>query len=197
MITFTFTVQLESVDLTDLIDNANWNRLLAALSPSATIPAAESPPRTLPASPRRLSIRKQGTKATERPVLNETSVLGLDGAGSESAHEIAAIGAAQEEAEGNDLVSRPSKRNTRPQPSLPFADFDKLARSEIKRLSMDGRIPSIKLWDSERDRRLPTYTAVLQRYKLSTLADLAALVGLEPPLRGSHAPLGIKEWSDA
>jgi len=65
---------------------------------------------------------------------------------------------------------------------LPFAEFDKLVRSEMKRLSMDGRIPSCKLWDSERDRRLPSLAGLLYRYKVGGIGELAPVFGLEPPL---------------
>jgi hypothetical protein len=65
---------------------------------------------------------------------------------------------------------------------LPFAQLDALVRSEMKRLSMDGRIPGHKLWESERDPRLPTLGAIISRYKCANLIDLAAHFGLEPPL---------------
>jgi hypothetical protein len=65
---------------------------------------------------------------------------------------------------------------------LPFVEFDKLVRSEMKRLSMDGRIPSYKLWDSERDRRLPSQAGLLYRYKVGGIGELAPVFGLEPPL---------------
>jgi type IV secretory pathway VirB10-like protein len=65
---------------------------------------------------------------------------------------------------------------------LPFAEFDELVRAEMKRLSMDGRIPSYKLWDSERDRRLPSLAGLLYRYKVGGIGELAPVFGLEPPL---------------
>jgi len=52
----------------------------------------------------------------------------------------------------------------------------------MKRLAMDGRIPGAKLWDSERDPRLPTLGAVLHRYNTSSLHGLAEALGMEPPL---------------
>lgn len=128
MITLSLTVELESTDLTDLLDNANWNRLLSMLAaPPPATPSA--PPRTLQATPRRQFVRKQ-RETTEQP-------------------------------------------------------------------DMDGRIPGHRLWESERDPRLPTLGGVLQRYKCATLAELAALVGLEPPLRGNHAPLGVQESQES
>lgn len=51
---------------------------------------------------------------------------------------------------------------------------------------MDGRIPNAKLWDAERDPRLPTYGAIMLRYNARNLADLAAVMGMEPPLNYSR-----------
>lgn len=65
---------------------------------------------------------------------------------------------------------------------LPFAAFDTLVRSEMKRLSMEGRIPNAKLWDAERDSRLPTLAGVMMRYRRLNLADLATEMGMQPPL---------------
>jgi hypothetical protein len=65
---------------------------------------------------------------------------------------------------------------------LPFAEFDKLVRAEMKRLAMDGRLPGHKLWDSERKPPLPTLGAVILRYKADGLVGLAEMLGLEPPL---------------
>jgi len=75
--------------------------------------------------------------------------------------------------------------NRRPNgPSLPFEEFDELCRSEMKRLAMDRRLPGRVLWDSERDKRLPTLDAVRMRYKCATLVELAEQLGYEPPLHG-------------
>lgn len=71
---------------------------------------------------------------------------------------------------------------------LPFAELDPLVRSELKRLSMDGRIPNYKLWDSERDPRLPTLGAILARYDVTNLGDFAAFFGMEPPLSALANP---------
>jgi len=65
---------------------------------------------------------------------------------------------------------------------LPFAEFDQLVRAEMKRLSLDRRMPGHKLWDGERDKRLPTLGAVLYRYNVTTLAELADRLDLLPPL---------------
>lgn len=81
-----------------------------------------------------------------------------------------------------------AKHNKRPVPPLPFAEFDVLCRAEMKRLSLDKRLPGRKLWDEERDRRLPTLDAVRMRYKCATLEQLAEELGFMPPLRRSELP---------
>lgn len=76
--------------------------------------------------------------------------------------------------------------------SIPFAEFDRLVRREMKRLAMDGRLPGHKLWDSERTPPLPTLSAVILRYNADGLVGLAEALGLEPPLsvqkKGEPAP---------
>lgn len=65
---------------------------------------------------------------------------------------------------------------------LPFDQFDKLVRSEMKRLSMDGRMPNHRLWNDERNVLLPTMTGVMLRYGCNNLIDLAAKLDMLPPL---------------
>lgn len=65
---------------------------------------------------------------------------------------------------------------------LKFDLFDNLVRSEMKRLSMDRRIPSHSLWNAERDQRLPTLTAICQRYDVPNLVALAQKLDMLPPL---------------
>lgn len=83
-----------------------------------------------------------------------------------------------------DADPRPTlpEADAHPSGKLPFAEFDQLVRAEMKRLSMDGRLPGHKLWNNERDPRLPTMAAVILRYGTTTLADLAPKFGLQPPL---------------
>ena len=77
-------------------------------------------------------------------------------------------------------VGQTEKRNY---PSrLEFGLFDILVRSEMKRLSLDRRIPSHSLWNAERDQRLPTLTAICQRYDAPNLVALAAKLDMLPPL---------------
>lgn len=199
MITFTLTIQLESTDLTDLIDNADWGRWLSALPTPSTPPMPPAPSRpeettALPVAARRQYVRKQH-KTTEQPVLREADAVAVELPTQPSAHEIEAIPSATEAPATSDVETKPPTRNTRPQPTLSYDEFDRLARSELKRLSVDGRLPGHKLWESERSPRLPTLRDVLQRYKCATLAELANLVGLEPPLFGAHAPLGLQNSS--
>lgn len=65
---------------------------------------------------------------------------------------------------------------------LPFDQFDKLVRSEMKRLSMDGRMPNHRLWNDERNVLLPTMARVMLRYGCNNLIDLAAKLDMLPPL---------------
>lgn len=65
---------------------------------------------------------------------------------------------------------------------LPFDQFDMLCRAEMKRLSMDKRMPNYSLWNSERDVRLPTMAGVLSRYGVTNLPDLAEQLEMLPPL---------------
>lgn len=74
---------------------------------------------------------------------------------------------------------------------LPFESFDVLVRSEMRRLSMDKRMPGFKLWDDQRDKRLPTLGAVMARYGKSRLGDLAEVLGMQPPLTVSPAIVGV------
>jgi len=65
---------------------------------------------------------------------------------------------------------------------LPFDQFDQMVRAEMKRLSMDRRIPSYRLWDTERDSRLPTLGGVILRYGCTNLVDFAEKIDMLPPL---------------
>lgn len=65
---------------------------------------------------------------------------------------------------------------------LAFDQFDLLCRAEMKRLSLDRRMPGFRLWNDERDVRLPTMAGVLARYGVTSLSHLAAKLGMLPPL---------------
>lgn len=64
-----------------------------------------------------------------------------------------------------------------------------MVRKEIRRLGMDKRIPNAKLWDAERDERLPTYAAVMYRYGCTNLGEFAEKMGMQPPLSPKRFPL--------
>lgn len=88
-------------------------------------------------------------------------------------------------------VGQTEKRNY---PSrLEFGLFDTLVRSEMKRLSMDRRIPSHSLWNAERDQRLPTLTAICQRYDAPNLVALAAKLDMLPPLSALNGQGGHRK----
>lgn len=103
--------------------------------------------------------------------------------------------AVPDEDEGQERGKEPPKekqpREKQPRPvkkqgvaRLSFAEFDPLVRAEMKRLSLDKRMPGYKLWDSERDQRLPTLGGVMARYEKTRMADLAEVFGMQPPLDG-------------
>jgi hypothetical protein len=88
-------------------------------------------------------------------------------------------------------------KRTRPK-TMPFTELDPLVRKEMKRLSMEGRMPGFKLWDTERDPRLPSLAALLYRYSANNTAELAAKMGLQPPLgnkstSGPHEPVAEQQ----
>ena len=74
---------------------------------------------------------------------------------------------------------------------LPYDEFEKLARAEMKRLSLDGRMPSRVLWDAERDQRLPTFEAVRSRFQCATVAELADELELLPPIHAGRQRDGV------
>jgi hypothetical protein len=72
---------------------------------------------------------------------------------------------------------------------LPFDELDGLVRSEMKRLSMDKRMPGHTLWNAERDPRLPTLTAICYRYNVSNIVELAEKLEMLPPLSATLEPV--------
>lgn len=74
---------------------------------------------------------------------------------------------------------------------LPYDEFEQLARAEMKRLSLDGRMPSRVLWDAERDQRLPTFEAVRSRFQCATVAELADELELLPPIHAGRQRDGV------
>lgn len=176
-ITISINITLDPADLVALGNQlaADWTAL--PQSPLPTEGGAKS------AKPTHI-----GAKATGRPKSPRTDVLAPDVAEPPATPQIAAILPATNEAEATEPETETKSRNTRPREALPFAELDKLVRKEVKRLAMDGRIPNSKLWDSERDQRLPTYGAVLQRYGCANVKGFAAAMGMEPPLSPKRFP---------
>jgi len=90
-----------------------------------------------------------------------------------------------EKAVASDKVAGEEPKRAYSGDRLPFDELDALVRTEMKRLSIDKRMPGSRLWDEERDNRLPTLGAIMHRYKKTRLADLAEVFGLQPPLSTS------------
>lgn len=150
--------------------------------------AAENSP-TAQSAPKR---REKPARPPKIPALPRTHVLPpvfpATTNGNGNGHAVAANGPQRRDTEPEPSHGKPgdapADANDPPHTSnrLPFAEFDRLCRAEMKRLSMDGRLPGHKLWNSERNPQLPTMAAVLWRYKAAALVDLATILGLEPPL---------------
>lgn len=93
---------------------------------------------------------------------------------------------------GNQQVDARSRRarNLRSD-NAEFEEFDRLMRSEMARLAIDGRIPGGPRWNAQRDRRLPTMSSVVGRYQrrcgIKDADELAAHFGLRPALSGGAA----------
>ena len=75
-----------------------------------------------------------------------------------------------------------AEEDTEPTTRMDSNEFHALACTEMKRLSMDKRMASYKLWDAERDNRLPKMSGMMARYGKTNLADMADIFGLQPPL---------------
>ena len=89
--------------------------------------------------------------------------------------------AARENAEESPKTEEPTTET--PKKRLPFEEFDKLVRSEMKRLApVPGTMPGHALWNEMRDSQLPTMGGVISRYDCTDLKGLAALLNLAPPI---------------
>ena len=89
--------------------------------------------------------------------------------------------AVRENAEESPKTEEPTTET--PKKRLPFEEFDKLVRSEMKRLApVPGTMPGHALWNELRDSRLPTMGAVVSRYDCTDLKGLAAMLNLNPPI---------------
>lgn len=79
-----------------------------------------------------------------------------------------------------------------PKKRLPFEEFDKLVRAEMKRLApVPGTMPGHALWNEMRDPQLPTMGGVISRYDCTDLKGLATLLNLNPPI-SKPGPQGQK-----
>ena len=99
--------------------------------------------------------------------------------------------AASENAEETPKTEDPATPTTEtPKKRLPFEEFDKLVRSEMKRLApVPGTMPGHALWNELRDPQLPTMGAVVSRYDCTDLKGLAVLLNLAPPI-SKPGPVG-------
>lgn len=83
---------------------------------------------------------------------------------------------------GHVLTEPPKKR-------LPFEEFDRQVRAEMKRLAPSpGMMPGHTLWNDQRAPYLPTMGGVISRYDCISLVELAKALGLNPPL-GKPGPV--------
>ena len=194
-VTISINIQL------DATDPAAFDAQLAAIARnllgraaqlSTTVALPSAPPRTMPPTPGALSGRPPKRSAASAPAApdgpetHRTLVLAPDAPAAPAMPQIVPIPpATKEKDEGEPTPVEPKaakQRNTRPRESLPFAEFDTLVAKELRRLSVDGRIPNAGLWDAQRDQRLPTYVAVMYRYGCTNLASFAEKMGMHPPL---------------
>lgn len=185
-ITISLNIQLDATDPAVLdAQLAAISRNLFTRSPTSctTVTAPAAPPRAMAVATPARSGRPAKRPATIEPTAQEgpethrTDVRRPDTPANAPTPEIAPILPATNEAE----TPKPAKR-PRSGDRLPFAEFDTLVGKELKRLSVDGRIPTAGLWDEQRDRRLPMYNAVMQRYGCTNLATFAEKMGMQPPL---------------
>jgi len=167
-----------TISITITFDAADLIALITQLSttPAPSVPSVSSVPPVAPIPPRPTGRPPKRTTANGHPTPNPVSSVPSSADPVEASTEPTPPPADPVEASGH-------HRNTQPRSPLPFETFDALVRREVKRLSIDGRIPGHRLWESERDQRLPTLTAVIQRYNVTNLIDFADLMGMEPPLR--------------
>lgn len=204
-VTISINIQL------DATDPAAFDAQLAAISHNlfgraalscAPVALPSSPPRTMPPTPVALSSRPpkrsaaiaptadglsggpSGAKPPDGPETPRTPVLSPDTPAAPATPQIAAILPATDEMEPK--AAKPPKQ-PRSGDRLPFDELDKLVAKELKRLSVDGRIPGAGLWDEQRDKRLPTYAAVMSRYGCTNLASFAEKMGMQPPLSKAFA----------
>ena len=160
----TATVQsLEQVVAPLIAPHAN-GKVVTPRKPRAVVPAPEP---------------KAATSEPLPPAITEPPTAPLNG------H------ATPENAEESPKTDEPATPTTEaPKKRLPFEEFDKLVRAEMKRLApVPGTMPGHTLWNELRDPQLPTMGAVVSRYDCTDLKGLAALLNLAPPI-SKPGPVG-------
>lgn len=175
-ITISINITLEAADLVALGSLA-WATL--PQPPPLPSPAAPPPapkPQRIEPKPAKRPANVEPT-APNGPESHRTDVRRENAPAEPVAPEIAPILPATEAKDEGKPPKHPRSGDR-----LPFAEFDMLVGKELKRLSVDGRIPNAGLWDEQRDKRLPTYGAVMQRYGCTNLASFAEKMGMQPPL---------------
>ena len=124
------------------------------------------------------------TKTSEPPASDSTEPPATAQLNGHAASEIA------EEAPKTEEPTAPTPEA--PKKRLPFEEFDKLVRSEMKRLApVPGTMPGHALWNEMRDPQLPTMGGVISRYDCIDLKGLATLLNLTPPI-SKPGPQGQK-----
>ena len=115
------------------------------------------------------------TKTSEPPASDSTEPPATAQLNGHAASEIA------EEAPKTEEPTAPTPEA--PKKRLPFEEFDKLVRSEMKRLApVPGTMPGHALWNELRDPQLPTMGGVISRYDCTDLKGLEVLLNLNPPI---------------
>lgn len=97
--------------------------------------------------------------------------------------------------------SAPKRRKGRPRkPDAPvvvspdaWPTFDELVRSEMERLAEHDRMPDHRLWNNERDVRLPTMAQIFSAYGVQNILQLANRLEMRPPL----SALGVSPYPQA
>lgn len=79
----------------------------------------------------------------------------------------------------------PRRRKQLPElldPKADWAFYDGLVRNEMRRLSVDRRMPGTALWNNERDCRLPTMAGLVAAYDVADVKELATKLNMPAPL---------------
>ncbi|MEZ4684169.1 MAG: hypothetical protein R2932_59160 [Caldilineaceae bacterium] len=142
----------------------------------------------------------QGAHALANIEIEPTPKNGTESVETDVRHGIMhATGETPKEAPATSTTQRKSRGRPRKlagdlvEPSADWDAFDALVRDEMKRLCIDGRIPSTAIWNNNRDVRLPTMAGVLQAYDVLNVLTLAAKLEMRPP----YSELGVEPFVTA